>query len=366
MVSCQKGPTRHAYAWQIGPFWQDTIDMALGLCKGLHDKAPTYIQEMITPSKSKRYPIRSNEERVLKVPKFKHDTFGKRAFAVYGPLAWNFLTKEIRLCDEIEAFQRNLKTHLFVKFVNESTLAIWFWRIIVKRPRMLSAQFVALYKPCKPKPKPKETVEKSTTGPTINTFSVTETVVTLQWRHNEHHFVSNYRHRDCLFTHSFRRKSKNTSKLRFTDLLWGESLEGNPPVTGTQRASNAENVSFWWRHHVSLAKRLHMTPQKGRIAVVGHLACNSMKTVRDEMNMLISEQNGWYFAGNVCNSSFKKTEKLRWTEQCWFRSLTQICVTKSKLIAHFMQWIVKLGAREPMCICMCVDLQISAAWVVLC
>ena len=28
MVSCQKGPTRHAYAWQIGPFWQDTIDMS--------------------------------------------------------------------------------------------------------------------------------------------------------------------------------------------------------------------------------------------------------------------------------------------------------------------------------------------------
>ena len=123
--------------------------------KGLHGKAPTYIQEMITSSKSKRYSIRSNEERVLKVPKFKHDTFGKRAFAVYGPLAWNCLPKEIRLCDEIEAFKRNLKTHLFVKFVNESTLAIWFWRIIVKSPRMLSAQFVALYKPCKPKPKPK-------------------------------------------------------------------------------------------------------------------------------------------------------------------------------------------------------------------
>ena len=26
MVSCQKGPTRHAYAWQIGLFWQDTLD----------------------------------------------------------------------------------------------------------------------------------------------------------------------------------------------------------------------------------------------------------------------------------------------------------------------------------------------------
>ena len=27
MVSCQKGPTRHAHAWQIGPFWQDTLDV---------------------------------------------------------------------------------------------------------------------------------------------------------------------------------------------------------------------------------------------------------------------------------------------------------------------------------------------------
>ena len=74
---------------------------------------PTYIQEMIIPSRSKRYSIRSNEKRVLKVPKFKHDTFGKHAFAVYGLLAWNCLPKEIRLCDEIEAFNRNLKTHLY-------------------------------------------------------------------------------------------------------------------------------------------------------------------------------------------------------------------------------------------------------------
>ena len=27
MISSQKGPNRHAYAWQIGPFWQDTLDM---------------------------------------------------------------------------------------------------------------------------------------------------------------------------------------------------------------------------------------------------------------------------------------------------------------------------------------------------
>ena len=27
MVSCQKGPTRHAYTWQIGPFRQDTLEV---------------------------------------------------------------------------------------------------------------------------------------------------------------------------------------------------------------------------------------------------------------------------------------------------------------------------------------------------
>ena len=77
----------------------------LTVCNGLHGNAPAYIKEMITPSKSKIYSIRSREERVLKVPTFKHDTFSKRAFAV-------------------KAFKRNLKTHLFVKFVNKSTLAI--------------------------------------------------------------------------------------------------------------------------------------------------------------------------------------------------------------------------------------------------
>ena len=32
MVSCQKGPSRHAYAWQIGPFWQDTLDVYYCQC----------------------------------------------------------------------------------------------------------------------------------------------------------------------------------------------------------------------------------------------------------------------------------------------------------------------------------------------
>ena len=29
MASCQKGPICHAYAWQIRPFWQDTLDICM-------------------------------------------------------------------------------------------------------------------------------------------------------------------------------------------------------------------------------------------------------------------------------------------------------------------------------------------------
>ena len=38
---------------------------------------------------------------------------------------------------------------------------------------------------------------------------------------------------------------KVTSKIRVTGFC-----EGNPPVTGPERASNEEHVSIWWRHRV--------------------------------------------------------------------------------------------------------------------
>ena len=70
--------------------------------------------------------------------------------------------------------------------------------------------------------------------------------VSLQWRHNGHDSVSNHQPRDCLLNHLFRRRSKKTSKLRVTGLC-----VGNSPWTSefpAQMASNAENVSIWWRH----------------------------------------------------------------------------------------------------------------------
>ena len=72
----------------------------------------------------------------------------------------------------------------------------------------------------------------------------------LRWRHNGRDGVSNHRRLGCLLNHLFMRRSKKTSKLRVTGLC-----EGNSPVTGEfpaqkpLKASNAENVSIWWRHH---------------------------------------------------------------------------------------------------------------------
>ena len=73
--------------------------------------------------------------------------------------------------------------------------------------------------------------------------------VTLEWRHNEHDSVSDHQPHDCLLNRLFRHWSKKTSKLRVTSLC-----AGNSPGTGefpAQKASNAENVSIWWRHHDS-------------------------------------------------------------------------------------------------------------------
>ena len=70
----------------------------------------------------------------------------------------------------------------------------------------------------------------------------------LQWRHNGQDGISDHQPHNCLLNCLFRRRSKKTSKLRVTGLC-----AGNSPGTGefpTQMASNAENVSIWWRHHV--------------------------------------------------------------------------------------------------------------------
>ena len=76
---------------------------------------------------------------------------------------------------------------------------------------------------------------------------------TLQWRHNGRDSVSNHQPHHCLLNRLFRRRSKETSKLRVTGLC-----AGNSPGTGefpAQMASNADKASIWWRHQESKLKQ---------------------------------------------------------------------------------------------------------------
>ena len=71
-----------------------------------------------------------------------------------------------------------------------------------------------------------------------------------QWRHNGRGGVSNHQPHDCLPNRLFRCRSNKTSKFRVTGLCVDNSLvTDNFPA---QMASNAENVSIWWRHHVAV------------------------------------------------------------------------------------------------------------------
>ena len=76
------------------------------------------------------------------------------------------------------------------------------------------------------------------------------------WRHNGHDGVSNHQPHDCFLNRLFRRRSKKTSKLRVTGLCAGNSHgTGEFPA---QMASNAKNVSIWWRHYVLTIVTTHL------------------------------------------------------------------------------------------------------------
>ena len=71
--------------------------------------------------------------------------------------------------------------------------------------------------------------------------------IPLQLRHNGRDSVSNHQPHHCFLNRLFRHRSKKTSKLRVIGLC-----AGNSPGTDefpTQMASDAENVSIWWRHY---------------------------------------------------------------------------------------------------------------------
>ena len=99
-----------------------------------------------------------------------------------------------------------------------------------------------------------------------NPYLLLPKLFTLRWRHNELDGVSDHQPHDCLLNGLFGRRSKKISKLRVTDLCAGNSP--GPVNSPHKKASHAENVSIWWRHHgpykvsilTCLREHLHIVP----------------------------------------------------------------------------------------------------------
>ena len=102
----------------------------------------------------------------------------------------------------------------------------------------------------------------------------------LQWRQNERGSVSNHQRPHCLLNCRFRRRSKKTSKLHVTGLCVGE--------IPAQKASNAENVPIWWRHHVLQQPRCCPTPNH-----------TSRISRHSWLNILRPRRNFPHFAGHI-------------------------------------------------------------------
>ena len=74
----------------------------------------------------------------------------------------------------------------------------------------------------------------------------------LRWRHNGHDDVSNHQPHHCLLNlYSDADQRKHQSSTSHWPLCGKFTGTGEFP---TQMASNAENVSIWWRHHVIIMK----------------------------------------------------------------------------------------------------------------
>ena len=85
--------------------------------KCLHDLAPPYLAEMVTPYRPQRA-LRSAGDTTLLVPAESKKSVGKVNFACTGPSLWNSLPRRIREIATVTSFKRQLKAHFFVEHFN--------------------------------------------------------------------------------------------------------------------------------------------------------------------------------------------------------------------------------------------------------
>ena len=79
--------------------------------RALHSTAPPYISELVSLYRPGRA-LRSADVNKLAVPRHK-TVCGGRSFGAFAPRLWNDLPNQLKILDDLDAFKRALKTHLF-------------------------------------------------------------------------------------------------------------------------------------------------------------------------------------------------------------------------------------------------------------
>ena len=97
--------------------------LAVTVHRCLQGKAPQYLIECCTPTSevAGRQRFRSASRHQLELPRYRRSKFGRRAFSVAGPMAWNSLPDH--LLDPTlgsDCFKSRLKTHLFSLYQTRS------------------------------------------------------------------------------------------------------------------------------------------------------------------------------------------------------------------------------------------------------
>ena len=85
----------------------------------LYSCTPSYLTDCFTPISdvASRRHLRSASRRQLLVPRRNLSTYGRRAFSVAGPAAWNCLCDELREpLLTANSFRQLLKTRLFAEY----------------------------------------------------------------------------------------------------------------------------------------------------------------------------------------------------------------------------------------------------------
>ena len=86
--------------------------------RSLDSTSPSYILDLLTPYTPSRA-LRSQDSKLISVPRSNLRTYGDRAFTYSGPTVWNSLPLSLRTAKSFNIFKSQLKTYLFNKYLSE-------------------------------------------------------------------------------------------------------------------------------------------------------------------------------------------------------------------------------------------------------